>query len=544
MIFFSTLLLSMFITIVLIPVFRGLALRLNILDIPDARKVHMAPTPRSGGLAMALGALVPVVLWSPSDEFVRAAILGSTILVFFGLVDDWKNLDYKIKFAGQIVAALLAVLYGGVKIVKLGALLPEGLLIPDILTVPLTVIVIVGVTNAINLADGLDGLAGGISLLSFVCIGYLAYRSDQTVIAVMAFAVSGGIFGFLRFNTFPATVFMGDAGSQFLGFSAIVLSLKLTQGHTPLSPLLPLILLGFPVLDTLTVMLQRMSEGHSPFHPDNKHFHHKLIRIGLLHSEAVVAIYTIQTLLTFAAFYFRFYSEWSLLAFFILFSSIIVCGFHITEKTGWKLKRYDFLNEIFEKRLKLLRDRILGIRITFRILRFGVPGLFFITCLIPASTPRYFSLLDLALLLLLLIVWFGAQSKLRSVLRISLYLVIPFVVFQSEVETSTWISAGMMHVYNLLFLLLVFVVMVTLRLSRRAGFKSTPMDFLILFIAVVAPLLPEESIRDLHMGVVAVKIIILFFSYEVLIGELRGELKKLGLATMAAMVVIVLKGFI
>jgi UDP-GlcNAc:undecaprenyl-phosphate GlcNAc-1-phosphate transferase len=230
-----------------------------------------------------------------------------------------RDLGFKTKFAGQFAAALIIIIYGGVKIKSLGMLLPDGVLLPDWLAMPLTFIVIVGITNAINLSDGLDGLAGGISLLSFLCIGYLAYSAGYLGIALLSAATVGAIFGFLRFNTYPATVFMGDAGSQLLGFMAITFSLKLTQGNAPLSPLLPLLLLGFPVLDTITVMFERVTNGKSPFVADKNHLHHKFMRLGLFHTEAVLSIYVLQAFLVTSAFVFRSRSEWFLLILYLVF---------------------------------------------------------------------------------------------------------------------------------------------------------------------------------------------------------------------------------
>ena len=130
MILLSTLLLSMFITIALIPFFRGLAVKVNVLDVPNERKVHKYPMPKSGGIAMALGAFIPILLWSPADNFTRATIIGAGIVVIFGLVDDMKDLGFKAKFAGQFLSALIVIIYGGVKIKSLGTLLPENVLLP------------------------------------------------------------------------------------------------------------------------------------------------------------------------------------------------------------------------------------------------------------------------------------------------------------------------------------------------------------------------------------------------------------------------------
>ena len=245
--YLSTLLLSTFITIALIPVFSRGALRFNIgLDLPDARKVHERPIPRVGGIAITLGVYGSTIFWSPQDQFLKAYAIAGGFIVLFGLLDDLKGIDFRLKFFSQMVAALVIVIYGGIKIKSLGGLLPDDMLLPDAIAIPLTVVAIVGVTNAVNLADGLDGLAGGICLLSFSCLAYLAYLEENFALCLLGLALAGSIFGFLRYNTYPAELFMGDTGSQFLGFSAVSLSLSLTQGQTPLSPLLPLMILGFP----------------------------------------------------------------------------------------------------------------------------------------------------------------------------------------------------------------------------------------------------------------------------------------------------------
>ncbi|MGD0234637.1 MAG: MraY family glycosyltransferase [Syntrophorhabdales bacterium] len=258
MILLSTLLLSIFVTMALIPVFNRLAARLHALDVPDWRKVHSQPIPRTGGLAMAIGTLASAFLWMRPDSFTHAYLIGAGIIVTLGILDDTRGVDYWVKFAGQLAAALVMLFLGGIKIKALGTLLPEAVMLPDWLAIPLTLLIIVGVTNAINLADGLDGLAGGICLLSLSCIGYLAYLEGNTLVLLLALSLSGAIFGFLRFNTYPATVFMGDTGSQLIGFSLIALALNFTQGRTPLSPLLPLLIIGFPLLDTATVIARRV----------------------------------------------------------------------------------------------------------------------------------------------------------------------------------------------------------------------------------------------------------------------------------------------
>jgi UDP-GlcNAc:undecaprenyl-phosphate GlcNAc-1-phosphate transferase len=545
MILFSTLLLSLFITITLIPASRKLAIRLHGMDMPDERKVHPYPMPKSGGIAMALGVVISVLVWAHGDHLVRAVLLGTGIVVFFGAIDDFKGLGYKTKFVGQIVAALVVILYGGVKITSLGVLLPDDMVLPVYVAMPLTLIVIVGVTNAINLSDGLDGLAGGISLLSFICIGYLAYQTGHMAIALLSIAAIGAIFGFLRFNTYPATLFMGDAGSQCLGFLGITLCLSLTQGNTPLSPLVPLLLMGFPVLDTFTVMLDRVYHGRSPFMPDKNHLHHKFMRMGLYHTEAVFVIYILQALLVTAAFVFRYHSEWLLLSVYLICSGVILVGFFTAGKTGWKVKRYHFVDKVIKGKLRVLREKQLIIKVCFRILEFGTYSLLVFTCLVPATVPGYVPWLTLALLVLLVTARVFKKGWMGGALQLSLYLLIPFVIYLSESNTALWMHNPLVRPYNLSFGVLALLVILTLKFTRRTkGFKVTPMDFLILFIALVLPNLPDAQIRSYNMGLLAVKIIVLFFTCEVLIGELRGRVNRLGLATVGALAIMSVRGFV
>jgi UDP-GlcNAc:undecaprenyl-phosphate GlcNAc-1-phosphate transferase len=356
MFYLSTVLLSVFITVSLIPVMTRLATRFQLVDFPNPRKVHTCPVPRIGGFAMALGAFVPIILWAKADDFVRAYLAGAGTLVLFGMVDDMKGIRYKAKFAGQVIAALIAVFFGGVQIKSLGTLLPGAMQIPEWFSFPLSLVAIVGVTNAINLSDGLDGLAGGISLLGFCCIAYIAYLAGENAVIILSLSMAGAIFGFLRFNTYPASLFMGDTGSQLLGFSAIVLAIKITQGNTAFSPVLPLFILGFPVLDTLTVMAERIRVGRSPFSADTNHFHHRLVRFGLYHTEAVFTIYVIQAVMIVSAVLFKYYSDWELIASYTVLSILVIGVFAVADRTGFTFKRYRLIDFVVKGRLRKIKD--------------------------------------------------------------------------------------------------------------------------------------------------------------------------------------------
>jgi UDP-GlcNAc:undecaprenyl-phosphate GlcNAc-1-phosphate transferase len=543
MLYFSTILFSVFITVSLIPLMTRLADRYQLLvDLPNSRKVHTRSITRIGGLAMAIGVFIPVVIWARADDFVRAYLAGAGILVIFGLLDDMNGLGYKAKFGGQLLAALVVVFYGSVKITSIGTLVPGVAQVPGWIAVIFTLLAIVGVTNAINLSDGLDGLAGGISLLGFCCIGYLAYLVDNNVVILLSMALAGAIFGFLRFNTHPASLFMGDTGSQLLGFSAVVLAIKITQGSTPFSPVLPLIILGFPVLDTLTVMVERRREGRSLFSPDRKHFHHRLIRLGLSHAEAVFVIYVIQAMMIVAAILFKYYTDWALMIIYAVFSLFIIVAFLVADRTDFQFKRYPLIDSIFKDGLRRIRDDRWIIRVSFAFSKTIIPLLLLLSCLLPARVPRYVSLIADCFSLLILAVWMFAKHRMDFWLRFVLYLTVPLLLYLIEEGRAAWISATMFNVYYMSFGIVAFFVLLTMKYSRRTkGFRMTTMDFLVIFIAVAVPNLPDQSIQSHHLGLLAVEIIVMLFGYEVLLAELR-EKTSLTAFTLIALIVIGIRG--
>jgi UDP-GlcNAc:undecaprenyl-phosphate GlcNAc-1-phosphate transferase len=538
----SALFLSLVLTIVLTPLFTRIAARLDLCDVPDARKVHNIPVPRIGGVAIAIGVFASILLWVQGGDMIRGYLIGALILVGFGIADDWKGLGFKAKFAGQLAAALVAVFYGEIMISNLGSLMPDGITLPRGVEVALTLVTIIGVTNAVNLSDGLDGLAGGITMLSFACIGFLAYLEGNLTIAVPAAALVGALFGFLRFNTFPATLFMGDTGSLLLGFSAAFFSIALTQGDTALSPLLPLIILGFPVLDTLTVMGERIVHGRSPFSADKNHFHHRLMRMGLYHSESVIVIYFLQAGLIVSAYLLRFHSERLLLVSYLFFAALVLAFFYWAGARGWRLKRFDFIELVVKGRLRALRGRRLFIKTAFRAVSWGVPALLISICFVPAEVPLFYSVISAGFLVLLCLVWLIRKSWLKPALVVSIYLFIPMAVYLGDTGTASWMKGMPMLLYQLSYLVFVFFILMTLRFTHRMkGFRATPMDFLVLLFPVVFLVLPD--LRDLY-GVMAVKIMILYFCYEIIMGEVREDIRQVGGMTAAAYLIAAARGVI
>jgi len=542
---FTVFILSLFLTIALIPVLKAMAFRINLVDVPDQRKVHVMPMPRSGGICMALGAIVPVFLWVPMNNLVWAVHIGCALIVVFGVVDDVKNLRYIQKFFVQGVGACVVIFYGGIRIESLGNLVPAGFELPFIVSVAITLFFIVGVTNAINLSDGLDGLADGISMLSFVTIGFFAYRCEHMTIAIMSIAVVGAILGFLRYNTHPAVVFMGDAGSQMLGFLCVVFTLILTQSNTPYSQITPLFLIGFPILDTLTVMVERVSKGGSPFKADKNHFHHKLLKLGLYHSESVFVIYLLQALFLCFAFVLRFYSNWSNLIVFIILALIIIILFEIARRTQFKFRNGGGEMLGSKSMLAAFAGDRLSIRILFACLKWGLAIGFVFQCFIPQDIPPYMSYGAVFFIVLILAAKiFNLQIK-KDVMRIALYCTIPMVLYFSTMGASSWMTGRLILANNAVFLSLILFVILTLNMTKRQkGFKLNPLDFLVFIVIIIFPNLPDIHLENPLIKLVIAKILILFFSYDVLLGELRKEDTFLDKSLLAAFFVIAVKGFI
>lgn len=540
----TTIFLSLFITLAFVPIFRGVALHAHILDIPDGRKVHTKPIPKIGGLAMSLGFFIPILFWLPLDSFVVGTLLGAAILVAAGFVDDVIVLGYKPKFMAQIVAGLVVVLYGGVRISNLGSLLPEGMTLPMMISLPLTLLLIVGITNAINLADGLDGLAGGMVLMTFLCMGIIAYTISDSIVLIMSLALLGALFGFLSFNTYPASIFMGDAGSQFLGFLSIVLSLKLTQGNPALCPVMPLLIIGLPVIDTLIVMSERVGSGRSPFVADNKHFHHKLLGMGLFHTEAVFVYYILQSVFVLSAYLFRFYSDWFVVAFYLALFSLIVMFAYITTLYDFRFRRYELIDKMIKGKLSILKDKKKLIIISSLILYTLPPGLLISGSFQVKGISPYAYLIALLPVPLILFFWIRRVKIVGTIIRTVLYFLIPFVIYFGQGQPDYFRGVNLDLWYLAAYFTCIFSALVILRLDRQQNkFQGSPMDFLIIItVLCVFPLL--STLMDLQKtSMLLVQILIFFYTYEIMLNERHMGQNVVIVTTIISLLIIGLKGF-
>lgn len=479
---------SVVVSVFLIPVLMRYAGALGMLDEPGDRKVHAVAIPRCGGLGLAIGTLLASLLYVPMEHKLFSLVVGSVIIVIFGILDDRIELSYKWKFFGQLIA-VIGVMYGGIYI----SFIPFYGVEPgaSYFTLPLTVFFVIGVTNAVNLADGLDGLAAGIMLMTLATIAFLAIDVDGVVVAIIALAVAGGIVGFLWFNTHPAVVFMGDTGSQFIGFVAVFLAIYLTQDvNKALNPALPLLLLGLPILDTLTVMVSRIRNGRSPFSPDKTHIHHRIMEYGFSHAEAVGAIYLAQGAFLASALAFRYGSDIVVLGSYLLISATILLLFYFASKKKWYLHR---VQEGKDRRgIGFLRNDKL-----FQFCRHYINyslGLFLLTQIF-CLYERFFQMSrDIHLLMICGILLFILLPKIAQDIwvRVSVYIAAIFSGVMGQEFPEMQIHT---HWFMDVFLVvLIAVVTIAIRVTRKSKFRMTTQDVLLILFVVASILLIDVDL--------------------------------------------------
>lgn len=289
------------------PMVISLAHKLNAIDVPkEKRRVHKKPTPLIGGLAIFYGFIVSVLCFAVLDRETAGILIGSVIIVIVGMIDDITDMRAIVKLLCQIIAAAIVV-YSGVRIQHFANpfsawIGPPYIVLNYWISVAITIFWIVGVCNAVNLLDGLDGLAVGVSSIASVCMLALTLITQNANTAIIIAAVAGAGFGFLPYNFNPAKIFMGDTGALFLGFILACVSI---QGFLKLSAIIsfaiPIIVLGLPIFDTLFAIVRRLLKGQSPMSPDRGHLHHRLLDMGFSQKQTVAILYTLTTVLCLTA---------------------------------------------------------------------------------------------------------------------------------------------------------------------------------------------------------------------------------------------------
>lgn len=346
-------------TALIMPFTNKIAEHIGAIDVPkDDRRVHNKPIPKLGGLGIFMGFLFGYMLFGVQSIQMNSILIGSFIIIIYGIIDDIKTLNARYELLGQLIAASTIVLYGQILLTDItifGQTIEFGLL-----SYPITIFFILGCTNVIRLIDGIDGLSSGISSIFFLTIGIIAFFQGQveTLEITLTFIMLGSCAGFLVHNFYPAKLFAGEAGSAFMGFIIAVISLLGYKGTLLTSVLVPILILAVPILDTLFAIIRRKLKGMPIFEADKDHLHHQLLKKKYSQRRTVLVIYAINILFSIASIlyainnpYFAmvFYAVLIIVVFWLIFKTSI-----ISEKLENKTKEFE---EKLENKTKELEEK-------------------------------------------------------------------------------------------------------------------------------------------------------------------------------------------
>lgn len=549
-------LVSLLVTFAVMPSLARLAVQLGIVDHPSARKQHVRPTPLCGGIAMACGAGLSLLLWAPSEERTLQCLAAGLLVFVVGVYDDCRGLHFRWRLLSQVVAATLIV-QAGLTIEHVPLLRSHPGF--DWLALPLTLLFIVGVTNAVNLLDGLDGLAGGCMLLSFLAIAVIAPTADAAPTALVAAVAIGALFGFLRFNTHRAMVFMGDAGSTLLGFALAVAGILLVrEGNGTVSPILMLPLIGLPVVDTTQVVIVRLLRGGSPFAADRSHLHHRLLGLGLHHREVVLVLYAVQALLIGTALILRDAPERTVLLVFTVQAVLAVLAIQVPTLLGWRyrtatdVQAEDEREEAggfaaasgVERRNQWLRRLDWLPPFSSALIRIAVVVFILLGSIIPGEVPPA---LAVAALLAALLVLLEDRGMVAGGLAMSRLGAFAAALMACQLMMQGYPPLARMPSGWLLFgfgIALMSVLTIAVRVTRRQVFPLSNQDGLAILAALTIVGGVLGGVVPPALGGPVIALTALFYGCEFVFVRDPSELRLVRLATVVSLIIVGTRGFL
>lgn len=500
---FYTFMTALFAALIMVPFLRKWAFDQGNLDIPDERKMHKTPMPRLGGIAIFLSFLFSVLIYVQVTPVVQGLLAGGLIIFVTGLIDDLTGLTARRKLVGEIAACLAAIVLGKLWLVDLGNLFGLGnIIMPTWIGIPFTIFAVVGVINAINLIDGLDGLAGGLSVMALAAFFMISWIADDHQTLLLAAALAGGVLGFLKYNFYPARIFMGDTGSLTVGFILGFLAVHVTQQpHAAVSPMVPVLILGLPLLDTVWVMSQRALNGISPFSADRTHLHHKFLDLGFEHRFTVIMIYSMMFFWISIALMFSKAPEYWLLLFMLISSALFYFGLRYILSHPQK---FIFLN----------RDSVTAIRSSVTYQRISD----LIDELVPWLLPVLVGYLALALwtikthnvlswemtMVLLaagIYLWYRPFTNDRHYLMLVLYVVVGMasvLVWHGEIVLTG--SIDIKRCGDILLAVAGIVVILKLQFRRSDEFLLSTVDYLVLAVCIFLAIAAQQNTLDFNLN--------------------------------------------
>lgn len=532
------------ITLTLIPVIFKIAKKWKLFDHPDAsvapggaaRKIHTLPTPRLGGIAMVAGFYFSVALWNQPGDLWKVFI-PALVIFFIGLKDDVKHIPARIRLFLQLIISAITVYWGDLQLTHL-IFTPSAITdIPYWTGFLLSIFILTGAVNAVNMVDGLDGLAGGLVLISTTLLGYLYFlqTGNPAIFLMITLPLAGSILGFLRYNTYPSKIFMGDCGSNWLGFMTGILMLLVANGskieisglvnaisghEKILTPLISALLcMAIPILDTGFVITARILRGTNPATPDKIHFHHGLMKIGLSHPNSVILIYFISLVIGIAGFFpilFREYSSWVIpyvVPLFILLLLYVVMK--LEEKAAEKVPLYQILFTEGKKDEVTKFSRIFDFW-----LKLNQNILFTILLAIPvfAGTQSVEIGLTAGIVFILLILSHLFQfwkNDFIDILIVSMGAIILLIANNShEVKVILIDKTYSIHIlYNFIFIFLgISAVLFIILTFKKQYLLTSPTDFLLLILPLLLLLAPQPFNQKYNLTLISLRSLVLFLS--------------------------------
>ena len=536
---------ALVVSLAVLPVMMRLAPRLKLLDHPNGRKVHLYPIPRVGGWGITLGAVTAVLLWLPVGPTTVAFMLGAVILLLGGTADDRRELPASTKLLFQAAAAVPVVVYAGLVVHTLPLPLFGELHFPPVLAMALTGLGLLACINSTNTSDGLDGLAAGVTLLSLAGILYLAFMSENTELLIMTAATIGSLCGFLRYNTHPAIVFMGDSGSQYLGFAVGLLALALVLSDTvSFSPWTLLLLLGLPPADLAVVAVRRLMRGEHCFKADKTHFHHRVLNLGFTHSQSVILIYALQASFVFFAVVLRISEDWKIVLVYVL-HLVLIYGFlslaeHSQRSNGGS--PIPLASRSGEPTTRIKPALVWAPRVALETL---IPAILIICASLATTAPTEFGIVG-AIALVPLLAWVVTRRPLPSIIiRAQAFMVAAAVVYlytdnRPFVSAVSWLTefAGFVAVG-----LLIFVTLKYSPMRRKEEFRVTAMDYLLVMV-VILTLISLQSTTILFDPFFLLYLPIVLYGCEIILVERRERPNWLQLATWVTALILVVRGLL
>lgn len=533
--------LAVAVSMLVIPLVRGLAPRLGLVDMPDARKVHTVPIPRVGGWGITLGSLLPVALVYGGDPLVQSLLIGCLVLFVFGIWDDARSIGHWSKFLGQLAAAATVVYYGDLWVSHVPFI--DGT-IPASLGKPFTVFALVGVVNAINHSDGLDGLAAGESILSLTALAILGYMSGSSLVLGVALATMGGILGFLRYNSHPAYVFMGDCGSQVLGFMLGFLVVYLTQtANTAVSAALPLLILGLPIADILSVLLQRIRGGVNWFKATRNHVHHRLLQLGFDHYETVVIIYTIQAAFVVSAVLARYQSDVAVVLIYAGGIAALFGAITMAERAGWHVPRGHGVESRLSRAIGELKSSQALLKGPLIVIAAVTPVVMLVSALwmVRVSPDVALAAAVLAVVPAVQLLWPRAMKP--ALLRLGFYAIASLPAYL-VISYPGAIPPGLQSLITAVVVVLGLAIVVYARFSAAERFGTTPTDFLIVCGVVALTVFGSIEVRSRTVVEAVLFAIVLMYACEIIVSSPPGASSRrlLQFSALCALLIITARG--